>query len=264
MTFNFLQNFSSTDLTLIGLGLTLFNYSLYCLITQTIPLGYKTIPLFSSDNAENTPDQSSLTSKNIDSENSVNSLDETSSIGSDTLSQYFTKDQIVNTDGTNLMDSVVQTNGSNLVDSSVQTDDDLLYDTLRELLYNNATPTTSLGEISPTEFVSQYKNDPNLAGYFAKTAEWAESISRQSSGTSTNSEILFLSKIRGDLESIPKLLLNNLSHVNDKINSNIEGINTPIQGTLTPIETIYHNVDVLPPLTHTNPLIEEFLNQQDV
>jgi hypothetical protein len=257
MTINLIQNFNTLDYISLGVGFSLISYSLYCLITQTIPLGYKTIPLFSSVNAENTPDQSSLTSKNIDSENSFNSLDETSSIGSDTLSQYFTKDQIVNTDGTNLIDSLIQTNGSNLVDSSVQTDDDLLYDTLRELLYNNATPTTSLGEISPTEFVSQYKNDPNLAGYFAKTAEWAESISRQSSGSSTNSEILFLSKIRGDLESIPKLLLNNLSHVN-------EGINTPVQGTLTPIETVYYNVDVLPQLTHTNPLIEQFLNQQDV
>jgi hypothetical protein len=42
---NFLQNFSTTDLTLIGLGFTLFNYSLYCLYTQCIPLGYKTIYL---------------------------------------------------------------------------------------------------------------------------------------------------------------------------------------------------------------------------
>ena len=52
MTMNLLQNFSTTDLTIIGLGLTLFNYSLYCLYTQSIPLEYKTI--YFNDNITDT------------------------------------------------------------------------------------------------------------------------------------------------------------------------------------------------------------------
>jgi hypothetical protein len=34
---NLIQNFTITDLTLIGLGLTLFNYSLYYLYCNSIP-----------------------------------------------------------------------------------------------------------------------------------------------------------------------------------------------------------------------------------
>ena len=44
----------------------------------------------------------------------------------------------------------------------------MLYDYLKELLYNNATPTTSLAEISPTDFVKEYRNNPELAKYFSK------------------------------------------------------------------------------------------------
>jgi hypothetical protein len=108
-----------------------------------------------------------------------------------------------------LVSQGVNTDGPNLVDSAVQTEDQMLYEYLRELLYNDATPVTSLGEISPTEFVREYRNDPALSSYFEKTANWAESISRQSSGTSANSEILFLRKINEDLISITELIQNN-------------------------------------------------------
>jgi hypothetical protein len=79
----------------------------------------------------------------------------------------------------NLVDTITQgtnTEVINLVDSSVQTDQKLLYDYLQELLYNNCTPTTSLGEISPTDFTIEYRNNPEYASYFQNTAKWSESI----------------------------------------------------------------------------------------
>ncbi len=69
----------------------------------------------------------------------------------------------------NKVDAIAQginTDGTNLVDSSVQTDPKMLYNYLKELLYNTATLTTSLGEISPTDFIKEYRNDPDLAKYF--------------------------------------------------------------------------------------------------
>ena len=196
---NLLQNFNTSDLFSLGLGITLFSYSMYCLITQTIPLGYKTIPLFSSDSVKNT--QSELSSKSTTTSSSFNETVNNSSSSSE--AQYFTNEPGINTEGTNL------------VDSAVQTDTDMLYDYLRELLYNDATPKTSLGEISPTDFVRDYRNDPELASYFNRTAEWAESISRTSSGTSANSEVLFMRKVTEDLRSITDLIKNNLSSLNN-------------------------------------------------
>jgi hypothetical protein len=40
---NLIQNLDFNTYVLVGLGTTLFCYSMYCFITKTIPLGYKTI-----------------------------------------------------------------------------------------------------------------------------------------------------------------------------------------------------------------------------
>jgi hypothetical protein len=56
---NLFENFNTLDCIILVLGITLINYSIYCLHTQSIPLGFKTIDLSSSTvnvNA-NTPDQ---------------------------------------------------------------------------------------------------------------------------------------------------------------------------------------------------------------
>jgi hypothetical protein len=69
----------------------------------------------------------------------------------------------------NFVDTLSQgtkSEGPILVDSSVQTDDQMLYDYLRELLYNTGSPTQSLGEISPTDFINEYRNNPEYASYF--------------------------------------------------------------------------------------------------
>ena len=117
------------------------------------------------------------------------------------------------------LESLFKSEARHFTESAVQTDEAMTYDYLRELLYNMDSVRESLGEISPTEFVSQYRNDPALAPYFDRTAQWAESISRQSSSSSANSEILFLRKIGEDIKSITELIENNLS--SEIVNSNI-------------------------------------------
>jgi len=34
----------------------------------------------------------------------------------------------------------------------------------------------SLGEISPTDFIREYRNNPELANYFENRAKWIDSI----------------------------------------------------------------------------------------
>ena len=127
------------------------------------------------------------------------------------------------------------------VESAVQTDTKMLYEYLKELLYNQCTPTTSLGEISPSDFVREYRNDPNLASYFEKTANWAESISRQSSGTSANSEVLFMRKVNEDIRNITELISNNLTSEN--ITSPVSEI--ALSNTLYPNSLLDINYEIL-------------------
>lgn len=188
---NNLQNFTTLDYLSLGLGITLVSYSIY----------YFTGYLSNTDihnNINTLPNTETFTQRLVENLENYQHLNLDTKVP--TMSNF--KDVIsqgVNTDVTNL------------VDSAVQTDEQLLYDYLKELLYNTSTPVTSLAEISPIDFISQYKNDPVYADYFAKTANWAESISRQSSSSSANSEILFLSKIKEDLKSIPDLIQNSFN-----------------------------------------------------
>ncbi len=77
----------------------------------------------------------------------------------------------------------------------------MLYDYMNELLYNNATPMTSLGEISPTYFIREYRNDPELASYFDKTTKWAESIGDPRLLQTNSSEYKFLLDLKELLRS---------------------------------------------------------------
>ncbi|SRR6266478_85428 len=152
----------------------------------------------------------------------------------------------------------INTDGTNLVDSSVLTDQKMLYDYMNELLYNNATPMTSLGEISPTYFIREYRNDPALASYFDKTADWADSISRQTSGTSANSEIIFMRKIGEEINNIRDLISNNLSSVN--VNSN------PISPVVEhPVSKILEQNSLLSPSYDgwLNEIFNKIINLQD-
>jgi hypothetical protein len=101
----------------------------------------------------------------------------------------------------NNVDKGINTEGTELTEAAVETDIDMLYDHMRELLYNNATPTTSLGEISPTDFIREYRNNPEFANYFDKTAKWAEYIGDPRLMQSNSSEYRFLLKMKEALGS---------------------------------------------------------------
>jgi len=240
MIMNLFQNFSTTDLTIIGLGLTLFNYSLYCLYTQSIPLGYKTI--YFNDNI------SDINSIDTESLRSLNTTESSSS----TEKVYFSTEEL------NSSVEEVNSNITTLVDASVQTDQKMLYNYMNELIYNNATPVTSLGEISPTDFVREYRNDPALASYFEKTADWADSISRQTSGTSANSEIIFMRKIGEEINNIRDLISNNLSSVNVNSNPISPVVEHPVSKILEQNSLLYPSYD-----GWLNEIFNKIINLQD-
>ncbi len=219
---NSVLNYGLLLVSLGILGYSIYNFSIY-LTKNNIDTGIPSLP-----NAQNINQRivETIEYQNLGSQNVDNIVPK---LSNDILESLVTKDR------------------TNLVDSSVQTDPNMLYEYLKELLYNNATPTTSLGEISPTDFIREYKNDPALASYFEKTANWADSISRQSSSTSANSEVMFLRKVNEDIQNIRQLIENNLSSVNVE--------STPIY----PIEYINSPVEIL-----TNPtIIEGLINHHD-
>jgi hypothetical protein len=192
---NLIQNFNTIDQNILGYGLLLGSLSI---------ISYS-VYYFSGYLTNNTL---STVTPNLNAETFtqrlVENLENYQHLNLDTKVPTMSNFKDVISQGIN-------TDVAKLVDSAVQTDEQLLYDYLKELLYNTSTPVTSLAEISPIDFISQYKNDPVYADYFAKTANWAESISRQSSTSSANSEILFLSKIKEDLKSIPDLIQNSFN-----------------------------------------------------
>ena len=71
---NLIQNFdlSINTCVLVGLGITLFNYSMYCFITKSIPLGYKTI-YFAPTSSNETIDQTI----NVDEKHYANTATQT-------------------------------------------------------------------------------------------------------------------------------------------------------------------------------------------
>lgn len=120
------------------------------------------------------------------------------------------------------IESAVQTEPivKTTTDSGVQTDINMLYEYLKELLYNQGTPTTSLGEISPSDFVREYRNNPELAQYFQNTLKWAESVGDPRLLQSNSSEYKFLLNLKEAIGS------NNSSLSN--LNLSLPKLNDPI------------------------------------
>jgi hypothetical protein len=109
----------------------------------------------------------------------------------------------------NTVEASVQTL-SNTVEANVQTSSEalesLLNEILQEILYNDGTPVTSLGEMQPEVFKDLIKNDPNGPKYLERIQEWSnnvEGISRVSS--SNDSQVVFL---RNYTEQIKDLVEN--------------------------------------------------------
>jgi len=99
------------------------------------------------------------------------------------------------------------------VDTSVQTEDDLLYNHLKELLYNINTPTQTLSDLDPERFLNAYKDDPGFIELKQEVTNWADKV-RPESSRFNQSEFDFILKLREELNTI---------------NSNI---NSPIDTTL--------------------------------
>jgi len=208
MLMNNLQNFTTLDYFSLGLGFSLLSYSIYYFS------GYLS-NTYVNNNINSLPNTETFTQRLVENleSHSVANLDNKVP----TMSNFVdTIEQSTNTDG------------AQLVDSSVQTDPNMLYDYLRELLYNNATPTTSLGEISPTDFINEYRNNPEYASYFKNTAKWSESIGDPSLFKSNSSEYNFLTKLREVLgvDSSPSSLTNSVPQIREPIipQTEIEGI----------------------------------------
>jgi hypothetical protein len=195
------NNFSLFDNNLLSFGLILGSFSV---------IGYTIFHFSVIFNSNINKDIPNLLDAETITHSVVNNLKSQPITGSNTVVPKLSNETL---------ESLFKSEGRHLTESAVQTDEAMTYDYLRELIYNMGSVTQSLGEISPTEFVSHYRNDPALAPYFDRTAQWAESISRQSSSSSANSEIIFLRKIGEDIKSITELIENNLS--SEIVNSNI-------------------------------------------
>ena len=84
---------------------------------------------------------------------------------------------------------------------SVQTEDGLLYDHLKELLYNIYTPTQTLSDLDPERFLNAYGNDPGFLELQDQVANWADKV-RPESSRFNQSEFDFLLKLREELNTI--------------------------------------------------------------
>ncbi len=198
---NLIQNFNTLDNNLISYGLILgsvgiLSYSFYYFT------GYST--KISFDNITPNLNTETFTQRLVENLDNYQNLNLDNKVP--TMSHFVdTLTQSTNTD-------IIK-----LVDSSVQTDQKMLYDYMNELLYNNATPVTSLGEISPTDFINEYRNNPEYASYFQNTAKWSESIGNPSLFRSGSSEYNFLTKLREAFDSSSSTLTNSVPQIREPI-----------------------------------------------
>src|ERR1700759_2280622 len=127
-------NLDTNTSILVGLGITLFSYSMYCFMTKSIPLGYKTIYFSSSTNnvINNNADQ------NFDTDN--NNLEDMQAPTEEELLQDFLQGRPIG--GVNLEEPRVPTEEGLLPDFLPENNiDDFILDetpvpTFVEILFN--------------------------------------------------------------------------------------------------------------------------------
>jgi len=157
----------------------------------------------------------------------------------------------------NFVDTVTQTPKTDtikLVDSSVQTDPKMLWDYMNELLYNNGTPITSLGDMEPEVFADLLAKDPQGPAYLEHIQEWVDnvpSILASNSGTHS-SEINFLRQVletmRSNLNS-PVVEINKDSTI-DLITQNNNNILNLIQRKIEYLHNVNINIEELSKITY--------------
>jgi hypothetical protein len=121
---------------------------------------------------------------------------------------------------------------SDYVETGVQTDIKMLYDYMNELLYNNATPVTSLGEMEPETFAELLRNDPQGPAYLEHIQTWVDNVPSiiSSNPGSHSSEINFLRQVLESMKS--------------NLNSPVEQLsnNQLVENSSTTIEFFNNNV----------------------
>lgn len=199
---NLLQNFSTIDLTIIGLGLTLFNYSLYCLYTQSIPLGYKTIYFY---------DNISDTSNSIDTE-SINSTE--------TIKNNLTQ----NSEITDRLDEVIgllKAEGPNLYHLS----DEALKDRILTILHGLCSQGDDLSDVSTMRqsiFESITREDPGNRDFFGNINNWLTDIQTNSTSSTNN---FHFEKLDEQIEVISLVVKELKSHIsNNLVESNLNNL----------------------------------------
>jgi hypothetical protein len=104
---------------------------------------------------------------------------------------------------------------SDYVETGVQTDIKMLYDYMNELLYNNATPVTSLGEMEPETFAELLRNDPQGPAYLEHIQTWVDNVPSiiSSNPGSHSSEINFLRQVLDSMKSNTSSPIENTSNI---------------------------------------------------
>jgi len=104
---------------------------------------------------------------------------------------------------------------SDYVETGVQTDIKMLYDYMNELLYNNATPVTSLGEMEPETFAELLRNDPQGPAYLEHIQTWVDNVPTiiSSNPGSHSSEINFLRQVLDSMKSNTSSPIENTSNI---------------------------------------------------
>lgn len=246
MTLNLFQN--TLDNNILNYGIILASVSIL-----GISMYYFSNINFNSNIIKN---NSTLQDADTITQSVVNNLKSHPITGQDTVIPKLTNETL---DSLIKIESTVQTEPSvtTTADSAVQTDIKMLYDYLKELLYNTSTPNQSLGEISPTEFINEYRNNPEYASYFQNTAKWTESIGDPSLFRSHSSEYNFLSKLREALgvDSPVSTISNSVPQIREPIipQTEIEGIK------MAKFDEICQYLNLKYPGTTSDPFIKDWL-----
>jgi hypothetical protein len=151
---------------------------------------------------------------------------------------------------------------SGYLETGVQTDIKMLYDYMNELIYNDATPVTSLGEMEPDVFAELLANDPQGPAYLQHIQKWVDNVPSSSSSSSSygshTSEINFIRQVLESMKSKDNSPIEQLSNsLPENISSipqlNIESIRE------TKLNEIIKYVNDKYPTTTSDPFITDWI-----
>jgi hypothetical protein len=223
MLMNYMQNFSSTDCILLGFSLTLISYSIYCVCTKTVPLGYKTI--------------------NLSNSNNVNYLDEVNLTDISSTSQKI--DDIIG--------MLKAAEGSNAYHLS----DQALKDKILTILHGMCSEGDDLSEvpsIPQSVFDELIKNNPADRIWYNSLQDWVNNIKGSSPSNISSvysSELKWLQELKETLISRSSSLSDNSYSLNNLEEIRVSKINQVVN---------YFKSNDVVVNTYTQDLIESLIN----